>query len=97
MCIRHCRTCQFGITATLTSFQKCARDIELSDCLEQAFGKLATNIIVMAAYIIREGNAMDGIDDWQRRNYFSGVGELLTSQSTSRIFANITLERRMKF
>ena len=77
--------------------QKCARDIGLSDCLEQAFGELAMNIIVMAAYIIREGNAMDGIDDWQRRNYFSGVDELLTSQSTSRIFANITLERRMKF
>jgi transposase len=77
--------------------QKCARDIELLNCLKQAFGDLATNIIIMAAYIIREGNAMDGIDDWQRRNYFSEVSELLTSQSTSRIFANITLERRMKF
>jgi transposase len=77
--------------------QKCARDIGLSDCLEQALGELTTDIIVMAAYIIREGNAMDGIDDWQRRNYFSGFRELLTSQRTSRMFANITFERRLKF
>jgi hypothetical protein len=36
------------------------------------------DIIVMAAYIIREGNAMDGIEDWQQRNYFPGFTRLLT-------------------
>jgi hypothetical protein len=47
---------------------KVCRDMGLLDCLTQAFGKYAMDIIVMAAYIIREGNAMDGIDDRQQRN-----------------------------
>ena len=62
----------------------------LLDCLTDAFAERAMDIVVMASYIIREGGAMDGIDDWQQRNYFPTYKRLLTSQSTSKIFAGIT-------
>ena len=67
---------------------KACRDIGMFECLSRAFGEQrAMDIVVMAAYIIREGNAMDGIDDWLERNYFPGYSRPLTSQSTSKIFA----------
>jgi hypothetical protein len=69
---------------------KVCRDMGLFDCLTHAFGGRAMDIVVMAAYIIREGGAMDAIDDWQQRNYFPGYNRLLTSQSTSKIFAALT-------
>jgi hypothetical protein len=76
---------------------KSCRDIGLFDCLSQAFGERAMDIIVMAAYIIREGNAMDGIDDWQQRNYFPGFTRLLNSQSASRIFASLSTVQQNRF
>lgn len=70
---------------------KASRDMGLFDCLTHAFGEQrAMDIIVMASYIIREGNAMDGIDDWLMRNYFPNYRRLLHSQSTSKIFAALT-------
>lgn len=69
---------------------KACRETGLFDCLFLVFGERAMDIVVMAAYIIREGNAMDGIDDWQQRNYFPGFNRLLTSQVSSRIFASMT-------
>ena len=70
---------------------KSCKDIGIYDCLVRAFGEgCAMDIIVMASYIIREGNAMDGIDDWLQRNYFPNYSRLLTSQSTSKIFAALT-------
>jgi hypothetical protein len=45
--------------------QKCCRDMGLWDCLRETFGTQADEIAAVAAYMIREGNAMDGIDDWQ--------------------------------
>ena len=68
---------------------KICRDLKLLDCLSDVFGERAMDIIVMASYIIREGNAMDGIDDWQQKNYFPGFNRLLTSQGSSRIFASL--------
>jgi transposase len=77
---------------------KVCRDIGLFEILAQAFGgERAMGIIVMAAYIIREGNSMDGIDDWQERNCFPGFERLLTSQSTSRIFASLTTTQQNNF
>ena len=73
---------------------KACRDMGLFDCLLGAFDKQRTmDIIVMASYIIREGNAMDGIDDWKQRNYFPGYTRLLTSQSTSKIFSAISAQQ----
>ena len=67
---------------------KACQDMGLFGCLASAFGEQRSmDIIVMASYIIREGNAMDGIDDWLQRNYFPNYSRLLTSQSTSKIFA----------
>lgn len=76
---------------------KACRDSGLFDCLSQVFGGQAMDIVMMAAYIILEGNAMDGIDDWQQRNYFPGVKRLLTSQACSKIFASLTLTRQNEF
>ena len=70
---------------------KSCRDMRMFECLTSAFGEQrAMDIVVMASYIIREGNAMDGIDDWLERNYFPDYSRLLTSQSTSKIFATLT-------
>jgi transposase len=66
-------------------------------CLSEAFGERAMDIVVMAAYIIREGNAMDGIDDWQERNYFPDYSRSLTSQITSGIFESLTEATRHDF
>lgn len=84
----------YGYTYLL---MRCARDIGLYECLISAFGAATTDILVMAAYIIREGNSMDGIDDWQVRNHFPDYDKLLNSQSTSRIFGTFTYEQRVAF
>ena len=76
---------------------KVCRDSGLFDCLSQTFGRNAMDIIIMAAYMIREGNSMDGIDDWQQRNYFPGVDHLLTSQTSSKKFASITITKQNEF
>ena len=76
---------------------KICRDMGLLEGLIKAFGSRAMDIVVMAAYVIREGGAMDGIDDWQQRNYFPGYSRLLTSQSTSKIFADLTIGKRNAF
>ena len=70
---------------------KACRDMKLLDCLTVAFGEQrAMDIVVMASYIIREGGAMDGVDDWLQRNYFPGYTRLLSSQSSSKVFATLT-------
>jgi hypothetical protein len=76
---------------------KACRDIGLLDTLARVFGKHAMDIIVMAAYIVREGNAMDGINDWQERNRFPGFDRMLTSGSVSRIFASLSVGQQNGF
>lgn len=76
---------------------KVCRDLKLLDCLVSAFGERAMDIIVMASYIIREGNAMDGIDDWLQRNYYPGYDRILTSQTSSRIFGSLSDKQRNDF
>jgi hypothetical protein len=76
---------------------KVCRDSKLLDCLQEAFKEHALDIIVMASYMIREGNSMDGIDDWMQRNYYPGYDRILTSQSTSRIFASLSDKQRNDF
>ena len=65
---------------------KVCHDIGLFKCLVGAFGEQrAMDILVIASYIIREGSAMDGIDDWLLRNYFPDYNRSLNSQSSSKI------------
>ncbi|MDR0354657.1 MAG: hypothetical protein LBJ64_02830 [Deltaproteobacteria bacterium] len=42
--------------------EKSCRDMGLWDCLQEAFGKKATEILATAAFILRCGNSMDGIE-----------------------------------
>jgi transposase len=76
---------------------KACNELGLLDCLVKSFGSRAMDIIAMASYIIREGGAMDGIDDWQQRNYLPDYNRLLTSQSTSKIFSGLTMVQMNKF
>jgi hypothetical protein len=48
--------------------KKSCEDMGLLACLKDTFGTQTDEIIAIAAYMIREGNAMDGIDDFQERN-----------------------------
>lgn len=75
-----------------------ARKQNLMGCLNEVFGQeKAEELIAIAAYIISEGNVMDGIDDWQQDNYLPGLKNRLTSQSTSRIFSQISEDSRREF
>jgi transposase len=77
--------------------KKCAVDIGILGCLDRTFGEKAMDILVAAAYIIREGNAMDGIDDWLERTYFEGFIKILNSQGTSRLFESISESKTHAF
>lgn len=69
--------------------QKCCCDMGLWNCLYSAFGEMTDEIVATATYMIREGNAMDGIDDWQERNLIAGLHKNLTSQNCSKLFEAI--------
>lgn len=43
---------------------KCCNEMGLTTCINEVFNTQTMDIIVSAAYIIREGSSMDGIDDW---------------------------------
>jgi hypothetical protein len=77
--------------------QKCAKDMGIFNCLSEAFGSKAIDILVAAAYIMREGNAMDGIDDWLERTYFEGFTKTMNSQSVSRLFESISENKAHEF
>jgi transposase len=77
--------------------RKCAEDIGLFQCLEGTFGAKAMDILVTAAYIMREGNVMDGIDDWLEHTYFKDFTKLMNSQGASRLFELITENRMHEF
>ncbi len=76
---------------------KCCNDLGLISCLNEVFGIKAMDIIVSAAYMIREGSSMDAIDDWLERTLVSGYSKSLSSQSTSRLFESISLPKTHDF
>jgi transposase len=77
--------------------QKCSQDMGLCDCLQQTFGEKTNEIIAVAAFMIREGNAMDGIDDWQEKNLIPGLHKSLTSQSCSKLFESLDYQSTHRF
>jgi transposase len=77
--------------------QKSCKDMGLLDCIQNTFGDKTNEIISVAAYMIREGNAMDGIDDFQEAHFLPGVSKSLTSQSCSKLFESITPEQSHSF
>jgi transposase len=76
---------------------KCCNDMGLTACLNEAFGVKAMDIIVAAAYIIREGSSMDAIDDWLERTLVPGYFKSLNSESTSRLFESIPPSKTHEF
>ncbi len=85
---------EYGYTHLI---EKICEDTKLSDILKDVFGPISSSILAMAAFILREGNAMDGMEDWQVRNYLPDCKQVITSQHASRIFASITPSQRMRF
>jgi transposase len=77
--------------------RKCAEGMGILKCLTVAFDAKAMDILVAAAYIMREGNAMDGIDDWLERTYFDGFTKTLNSQSASRLFESVSESKAHEF
>lgn len=51
----------------------------------------------MAAFIIREGNIMDHMAEWQECNYLPDTDHSITSPEASRFLSSITLEQRIAF
>lgn len=76
---------------------KCCIDMGLTDCLNEVFGNQAADIIVSAAYIVREGSSMDAIDDWLERTMVPGYSKSLNSQSTSKLFESISAPKTHEF
>jgi transposase len=71
--------------------QKCADESGIGECLSETFGaEKALEIIVVASYMMSQGNAMDGIDDWLERTYFEGYRKALSPQGVSRLFEGIS-------
>jgi hypothetical protein len=66
--------------------QKSYRDMGLWDCLQETFGSQTDEIVAVALFMIRKGNAVDGIDDWQEQKLIPGLRKSLTSQSYSKLF-----------
>lgn len=77
--------------------QKICSDIGLTEVLHTVFGSRAAEMIAMAAFIIREGNIMDHMAEWQERNYLPDVEHFITSPEASRFFSSITPEERIAF
>ncbi len=78
-------------------FQKVCNDTGLADILHAVFGPRSAELAAMAAFIIREGNIMDHMAEWQERNYLSDIDHPVTSPEASRFFSSITQEERIAF
>lgn len=86
---------EFAFTYIVIKIANC---LGLFKSLISAFGeKIATLILAIAAYIISSDSIMLGIEEWIEKVYFSELKIKLTSQSTSRIFDDITDEDTEKF
>ena len=74
---------EYGYQYLITEISK---NIGLTESLWEAFGNQSTDIINIAGYIIREGNAMDGIEEWQQRNYMPKNSHILIQRGDSEIW-----------
>lgn len=77
--------------------QKCFNDIGLLNCLKDVFGSRAMDIMATASYVVKEGSAMNSIDDWLERTLIPGYSKTLSSQSTSSLFESISASEVHEF
>ena len=68
----------------------------VSDILKKIFKKDYEKIISIAAYMLCEGNILFYCDDWCSET-FTHLDCPITSQSSSRLFEDISYENRMRF
>ncbi|MDR1656096.1 MAG: transposase, partial [Deltaproteobacteria bacterium] len=70
--------------------QKSCKDMGLWECLQETFGDQTNEIVAVVAFMIRKGNAVDDIDDFQEKSFIPGLHKLMSSQSCSKLFGSIT-------
>ena len=74
---------------------KCIKELHLDECLISVFGDMADDIIILATYILTNGNVIDGLDNWLLHAYHNKTK--LTSKTASTVFANISYEDQFNF
>ena len=92
--IPHLSVWDYGFTYLV---EKICQRLGLSSMIEQVFGSAASSILAIATFLLRDGGALDGMEDWQERTFLEKCDRVLTSQEASRIFESITHEKRMQF
>lgn len=74
---------------------KTAKDLGLLSILESVLGnKFAMDIITIAAYIIYNGNSMDGMEEWQDSVYLPYEARKFSSSVASRLFEELDYSKR---
>ena len=85
----------FGFTYVVF---KIAQDLGLIDVLKKILGyDIAMNIIAIAAYIISQGNSMDGMEDWQDCTYLPYQAPIFSSQLISTLFDSLDYSIKQAF
>lgn len=78
--------------------EKISKDIGLFDCLVAGFGEeRSVELLTLSAYVIRQGNIMDGVCDWQEKQFNPHLKHKLTSQRCSDIIGNISEDMKQEF
>jgi hypothetical protein len=70
--------------------KKSCEDFGLWTCLSEVFGDETDQIVSTAAFMIREGNNLDFLDDFQAKNLRPGPIELVTDKERHRLFKSIS-------
>ncbi len=84
-------------TSGVTDFcKKALLNSKLSKMLEKVFPDKYKKIIILAEYMLAEGNVMQHIENWCEQNATED-NIIIKSQEVSKIFESITREERMKF
>lgn len=78
-------------------FHKVCSDIGMFEIFHTVFGPKASEIAAMEAFIIRKGNIMVHMAEWQGRNYFPNVERSITLPEAGRLFCSIAPEERIAF
>ena len=92
--IPHLSVWDYGFTYLVG---KICQRLGISSMIERVFGSAANSILAIATFLLRDGGALDGMEDWQERTFLEKCDRVLTSQEASRIFESITHEKRMQF
>ena len=90
----HLSVWDYGFTFLV---RKVCHSLGLFDILKDTFGATAEHILAIAAFLLKDGGALDGMEEWQERAFLEECDKIISSQDASRIFSGITYKQRMQF